>query len=245
MKRLSSYDQHFLRSTRLVAELVGHTNIRKNDLVYDFGAGSGVITSVLVRRAAQVVAVEKEPHALAALRKNLGDVANLKIVSSDILAVELPAEKYKVFANPPFSIISDLVRRLAEASNPPVSIYLISQRQFALKIVPSDKHFTSALGIELAPIYQAKIRKPLRKTDFTPPPAVDTVLLELRRRDEPLVEIKLMKEFRNFVRECFASSIAFQKMPRSEANISPERKPSELSPDEWIRLWHTSRGHSA
>lgn len=51
MKRLHTYaQQHFLRSPRLVAELIGHSNIRKNDTVYDLGAGSGVIASVLARR---------------------------------------------------------------------------------------------------------------------------------------------------------------------------------------------------
>lgn len=64
MSRNHVYAQHFLRNPRVVAELVGHSNIRKNDTVYDLGAGSGVITSVLARRAKNIIAVEIERAAL-------------------------------------------------------------------------------------------------------------------------------------------------------------------------------------
>src|SRR4051812_28038866 len=50
MPRLHTYSQHFLRSPRIVAELIGHSNVRKNDIVYDLGAGSGVIASVLANK---------------------------------------------------------------------------------------------------------------------------------------------------------------------------------------------------
>ncbi|HTK39778.1 MAG TPA: rRNA adenine dimethyltransferase family protein [Patescibacteria group bacterium] len=243
MIRKHEYDQHFLRSPRLVAELIGHSNIRKNDTVYDFGAGSGVISSVLAHRARRVVAVENEPATFQALTKNMAAHENVHCIRADALTVSLPNDSYKVFANPPFSIISDLVRRLMEAPQPPKSIYLIAQKQFARKIVPSDAHFTSALGIEIAPLYAARIRKPLRKTDFTPPPAVDTVLLELRLRDAPLIESRDLPRYRSFVRECFASSRTFNALDRSAVGISPERKPSELTVAQWISLFtaHSTR----
>lgn len=54
MKRLAEYSQYFLQSPELVKELIGHSNIRKNDTVYDIGAGSGTISSVLAQRAKRV-----------------------------------------------------------------------------------------------------------------------------------------------------------------------------------------------
>ncbi len=237
MKRRHEYDQHYLSGPRLVAELIGHSNLRKNDLVYDFGAGSGVITSVLARRVRSVVAVELEPNALELLKRNVSQFENVTVLRGDALGVSLPNEPYKVFANPPFSITAALIKRLSESALPPKAMYFVVQRQFARKTVPSDQHFTSALGIALSPLYTARIRKPLHKTDFTPPPAVDTVLLELKLRETPLLEPAQMPAYREFISMCFADPKVFARTPRQRFGISPERKPSELTPEQWIQLF--------
>lgn len=236
MVRDHRYDQHFLRNPRLVAELVGHSNIRKNDVVYDLGAGSGVITSVLARRCRQVVAVEVESRALELLRRNTAELANVTIIQNDIRDVKLPATPYKVFANIPFSLSTNVVRRLTETSHPPRAIYLIVQRQFARKLTMGE-HFTSQLGAQIAPTFTARVRRPLRKTDFTPPPAVDTALLELKLRLEPLLSAAELPAYRDFVARCFAEQKFYARQPRETAGISSERKPSELDAEQWVHLY--------
>ena len=119
----------------------------------------------------------------------------------------------------------------------PRSIYLIVQKQFAQKLVPSDRHFTSQLGAQLAPWWQTRIRRPLRRTNFTPPPAVDTVLLELKPQSEPLLSTLERDKYQSFVAKCYASQKVFAAVPRAKASINPERKPSELTPEEWVRLY--------
>jgi len=220
-----------------VAELVGHSNIRKNDVVYDLGAGSGVIASVLANRCKKVIAVEVEPTALRNLRKNLGNVLNVNIVVQDILTLEIPEDRYKIFSNIPFSEGAAIVRKFTEADNPPIAMYLIAQKQFARKLVPSDQHFTAQLGAQLAPRFTARIRKPLRKTDFTPPPGVDTVLLELKLREELLLPAERLPQYREFVARCFAEQKFFASTNRTKAGISPEKIPSQLTVDEWLRLF--------
>lgn len=239
MSRSHVHAQHFLRSPRLVAELVGHSNIRKNDVVYDLGAGSGVIASVLANRCKKVIAVEVEPNALKNLCKNLGNVLNVDIIEQDILALKIPDGRYKIFSNIPFSQSAEIVRKFTEADNPPIAMYLIVQKQFARKLVPSDRHFTAQLGAQLAPQFSTRIRKPLRKTDFTPPPAVDTVLLELKLREEPLLPANEVPVYRDFVARCFAEQKFFATTPRAKAGISSEKIPSQLSVDEWLRLFKT------
>lgn len=234
MARLHTHSQHFLRSPRLVAELIGHSNLRKNDLVYDLGAGSGVITSVLAGRVRQVVAVEIEPGALKSLRQNVGHVPNVTITEKDILALDPPAEPYKIFANIPFSLSADIVRKFTGAANPPKAMYLIVQKQFARKLVPGNDHFTSQLSAEIAPLVTVRVRKPLRKTDFTPPPAVDTVLLEIKRREMPLVTPDELPHYREFVTRSFAEQKYFTSLKKP---FSPELRPSQLTPEQWLELY--------
>ena len=236
-RRVATHGQHFLRNPRLIAELVGHSTIRRGDTVIDIGAGSGAITAVLARRVRRVVAYENEPGALEILRRTMQRYDNVAVVAGDFLQAELPSEPYKVFANIPFHLSAPIVRRLAMGVSPPRAIYLIVQRQFARKLAPSDQHFTSMLGAQLAPWWAVRIRRPLKRTDFTPPPAVDTVLLELKLRQEPLLDEACRSEFENFVAQCYRSQAAFAATPRHQAGISPERKPSELTPEQWARLF--------
>ncbi|MBR0431788.1 methyltransferase [Candidatus Saccharibacteria bacterium] len=174
--------QHFLRSPRLALMLIGHSNIKKRDLVIDIGAGSGVITTALAKRCREVWAVEPDHQTAEKLRENLKkyQIENVKVIEQDFLTIDLPTEEYKVFANPPFHLSSQIVHKLIESANPPQSFYLILQKQFALKLLNTNRHYTSQLGQELIVKYQTKIKYPLKPTDFTPPPAVPTVLFEAK-----------------------------------------------------------------
>lgn len=209
MKRLHTYSQHFLRSPAFIKELVGHSNIRKNDVVYDLGAGSGAISAVLATRAKQVVAVELEPATLAVLRRNMKRYGNVQVVAGDILSVPFPAEPFKIFANIPFHVSSALVRRITEEPSGLKSAYLIVQKQFARKLLIDSDYFTGVLGAMIAPWYTARIRRPLRKTDFWPHPNVDTVLLELKPREAPLLPLERQQDYIVMVERAFHDKAFF------------------------------------
>ena len=175
--------QHFLKNPRLALILIGHSNLKKRDLVIEIGAGSGVITSALSKRVRKVIAIEPDATTAAKLRENLKKrgLENVEVVEIDFLDYDLPDEPYKVFSNPPFHLSSAIVHKLIEADNPPEAFYLILQKQFALKLLNTDRHYTSQLGLQLIQKYQTRIRLPLKPTDFTPPPAVPTVLFEAKK----------------------------------------------------------------
>lgn len=237
MKRLDEFSQVFLRDPRLVVELVGHSNIRKNDLVLDIGAGSGVISGVLAGRCKMVYAIESEPRMAEKLRANTGKFSNVKVVQADFMQYDLPPGPYKVFANIPFHLSSPIVRRLTEAPNPPKSVYLVVQKQFANKLLANDKHFTSQLGAFVAPWWSARIRRPLKKTDFFPRPAVDTVLLELKQRETPLLPLGAAKSYRTFITKAFETPAFYRDLPLVTASISPELTPSQLTAEQWANLF--------
>lgn len=181
--RNPTLSQHFLKSPRLALFLIGHSNLKKRDTVIEIGAGSGVITSALSYRVKEVIAIEPDHLTAEKLRQNLEkrNIKNVTIIEKDFLDYDLPSAPYKVFSNPPFHISSKIIHKLIEANNPPESFYLILQKQFALKLLNTDRHYTSQLGQELIQKYQTKIRYPLKPTDFTPPPAVPTVLFEAKK----------------------------------------------------------------
>lgn len=176
--------QHFLKSPRLALMLIGHSNLKKRDLVVEIGAGSGVITSALSHRVRQVIAIEPDSKTAAKLRENLKkrEILNVEVVEKDFLDYKLPDEPYKIFANPPFHLSSAILHKLCESENPPDAIYLILQKQFALKLLNNTRHYTSQLGFLLTAKYDTKIRLPMKPNDFTPPPAVSCVFFEAKKK---------------------------------------------------------------
>ena len=189
-------DQNFLKNPRLALYLIGHSNIKKRDIVLEIGAGSGVITTALAKRCKKVIAIEKDHKTADRLRQNLKErkISNIEVLEGDFREIPLPNESYKVFANPPFSLSADTFYKLLGLKNVdgkiiepvhnsrqrPEAIYLILQKQFALKLIITERHYTSQLGKILSKYYSTKIRLPLRPTDFTPPPKVPTVLFEAK-----------------------------------------------------------------
>ena len=181
--RNPNLSQHFLKNPRLALILIGHSNLKKRDTVIEIGAGSGVITSALAHRVAHVIAIEKDHLTAKKLRENLAKrhLDNVEVIEADFLDYKLPTTPYKVFSNPPFHLSSAIIHKLIETDNPPESFYFILQKQFALKLLNTDRHYTSQLGYALTKDYTTKIRLPLKPTDFTPPPAVPTVFFEAKR----------------------------------------------------------------
>ena len=139
--------------------LVGHSNIRKRDFTLDIGAGSGVFTFALSKKSAQVLAIESDRETFKKLQNNTKNLENVEVLCADFLHFNLSKlpKNYKVCANIPFHLSSPIIQKLTNAQNSPKSIYLILQKQFARKLIVSDKNFTSALGVKIFPFFESKI----------------------------------------------------------------------------------------
>lgn len=237
MKRRHDYAQHFLRSPALVKELIGHSNIKKTDTILDIGAGSGIITTALASRVNNVIAVENEPVAAKKLRTNIEGFSNITVFEDDFLAMELPPVPYKVFANIPFQMSADIVRKLTSSESMPSDIYLVVQLQFARKLLIGTDQFTGMLGAQLSPWWATKIRRPLQRTDFWPHPNVDTALVHLEKRNDVLIPMSQRAPFWSFTERCFHDQVYFAKLDIQTRLATKKLRPSELSAAQWVELY--------
>ena len=242
MARKHRISQNFLRSPRIALMLVGHSNIRKRDFTLDIGAGSGVFTFALSKKSAQVLAIEFDRETFKKLQNNTKNLANVEILCADFLNFNLSKlpKNYKVCANIPFHLSSPIINKLITSQNQPKSIYLILQKQFARKLIAGDKNFTSALGVKVFPFFEVKIKKPLHKTDFTPPPAVETVFFEVKRYETSLIQLKEQPKFNDFVDKMFAVPNFYRQNCGLKFRT---KKPSELKGEDWLEIW-ASQGES-
>jgi 23S rRNA (adenine-N6)-dimethyltransferase len=238
MKRLDSYSQHNLRGQDFIKELIGHTNIKPSDIVYDIGAGTGAISAALSAKVLHVYAIEFEPIAAEKLRENMRAYENVTVKEGDFLEMVLPNGAYKIFANIPFHLSSPIIHKITEAPNPPSAAYLIVQKQFANKLLPNYDGFTGQLGMMIGPTFGVRIRRPLKRSDYTPPPAVDTVLIEIKKREEPFIPLNEMQKYRTFIEGCFSDPKIFAKTPRAKIGLREGIKPSEMKLHQWVELFN-------
>jgi len=111
-RRRAELGQHFLAGGWLAAELVEQAGVRAGDLVVEIGAGTGVLTEALARRAGRVVAIEYDPRLAERARARLAGFGNVRVVTADALALPPPRRPFRVMANLPFGSTAAVLRRL-------------------------------------------------------------------------------------------------------------------------------------
>ena len=89
--------------------------------------------------------------------------------------------------------------------------------------------------------YSVKILSTLKKTDYTPPPAVDTVFIEIKRRKQPLIEPAQLDAYKLFTERCFSDQTFLSRQPLHVIGATPGLSPSRLSLSQWVLLFHASR----
>ena len=243
--------QNFLRDPKLVERIVRRADIRPTDVVYDLGAGTGVLTDGLARRAERVIAIERDPRLYASLHRRFAEHPNVEVRRADILEHPLPRSEHVVFASPPFDITSAVVQKVTAAPVAPREAYLALQRGAAERYVGAPRQTLAALLI--APWFNAEIVHRFARTDFVPSPAVDVVLLRLRKRGPPLVAPRRARLYRDLTTAAFTTressvggalaQVLGSRVARrllAEARIDPGSMPSAIGRAAWLRLFDRS-----
>lgn len=246
-----SLGQHWLFDSHSLGAVCDAAKIQPGDTILEIGPGLGPLTIELTQRAKQVVAVEFDEKLARELPARVC-AKNLKVVHSDILKFDLsqlPAG-YKVVANVPYYITSSILKLLTESPTPPVSTTLLVQKEVAQRIVaqPGDMSILAVAAqfyavAHLGPIVTAE--------KFDPPPKVDSQIITLQMRPQPLFTDIKPKDFfkvvkagfgekRKTLRNSLSGGLQIEK-PEVEAllrsvKIDPGARAEQLSLDEWHLL---------
>jgi 16S rRNA (adenine1518-N6/adenine1519-N6)-dimethyltransferase len=255
-----SLGQNFLLDLDVVDASLTAANIGPEDTVLEVGPGAGVLTLALVRAARRVVAVELDRDMLRILAAVRRDHRNLELVEANIIAFPpsdfVGDDRYKVVANLPYYLTSVAIRHFLEAQHRPELLVLLLQREVAERLcaTPNDMSLL-ALSVQL---YAApEILRIVPPTSFYPEPKVESALVRLTLRAEPLLPRECIPTFFLLAQAGFSdrrkqlhNSLRINlRMPPEEvatllatAGIDGRRRAETLSIPEWGTLVAAAKG---
>lgn len=243
--------QHFTKNRSLIYSMINEATIAHHDLVLDIGAGKGVLTIPLVKKANRVVAIERDPDLASKLKKALINQSNVKILDMDFRDTPLPKRPFKVVANIPYGITTDIFGKLMD--NPDSNFEggtIIIEWGAALKFTKACQ--ASPRIVSWNTFYEIEILQKVSRHCFHPPPTVDSALLKINRRKDLVISYEEYDSYLSFVafmlnphgvlakkalRKVFTKTQVKRMM--SDKGISRQGLIQDLSVSQWTHCYQT------
>lgn len=204
--------QHFLINRGVLQKIIRTISPRADELIIEIGPGKGALTIPLAQEAGKVIAIEKDKNLAANLK--CMRIPHLIVVENDVLKVDfrkmLGQEKtfenrVKLVGNLPYSISTPLLFRVLEDKDLfPVAVFLV-QKEVAERVCaePGSKRY-APLSILFQRSFIVRLHFVVSPGSFSPPPKVESAVLYLRRRPDPLFEVGNEARFQKLLRAAFA-----------------------------------------
>jgi len=254
MKKASNFakkslGQNFLQNSNIRQQIIESAGNIKGKEILEIGPGLGFLTTELLNQSAQVTAVEIDERAVEILLRDLGHKENFKLIEGDILQQDLDEifvhKSYSIIANIPYNITSPILRKiLADTENKPQKTILMVQKEVAEKICNNKKRSILSISVEI--YAEPKILFGVSKENFSPVPKVDSAVIEIVTRPEPLIPKMIEKEFFVVVNAGFSQKRkklgnvfkSFFGIPTSRllGKIDPNQRAETLSIDDWLEI---------
>ena len=245
--------QHWLRDEASLESIIDTAELEPHDTVLEIGPGQGDLTKYLLDEVDTVIAVELDADMVEHLVQTLPD-GKLFLMHQDIREFDftrLPPG-YKVVANIPYYITSNLVRQLLEQPNKPATITLLVQKEVAERMTakPGD---LSVLGVSVQFYADAELGDVIEAQHFDPPPKIDSQVVHMRVLGYPRFDVDEKKFFRlvkagfsakrKKLKSALAGGLRLSKEQTAEllssAGVSPDSRAQELSLQDWHKLYNS------
>ncbi len=257
------FAQHWLKSQKVLQEIVSAGQLKDGDRLLEIGAGTGILTEVLLPHVNKLLAIEIDRQLCKILVKKFGEKNNFLLLEGDFLELNLPEilsqfpsfENYnKVVANIPYHITGEIIKRLLGTISKPNlkpldSIVLLIQKEVGDRLIAKEntKEF-GALSLKVQYLADCEIICQVPSKAFYPAPKVDSVVIRLCPRENPhkadnpnqletLIKLGFASR-RKMLKNNLKSLIPEEKLTDllTQIEINPQARAENLSLEKWISL---------
>lgn len=204
--------QNFLTESWVPEQIAAESGANRTSGVLEIGPGVGCLTKELSRVSGKVCAVELDERLPRVLRKTLADCGNVRIISADIMKLDLEQlvrDEFSgltplVCANLPYNITTPVLTKLIE-SRLFDSMTVMVQKEVAQRLCAEpDSREYGAFGIFVQYHTRPEFLFEVSPGCFTPRPKVTSAVVRLRRRAVPAVNVTDEALYFRLVRAAFS-----------------------------------------
>ncbi|MDR2943880.1 MAG: 16S rRNA (adenine(1518)-N(6)/adenine(1519)-N(6))-dimethyltransferase RsmA [Methanosarcinales archaeon] len=172
-------DQHFLTDAAVLDEIIDAAQLEPSDIVLEIGGGIGNLSERIAPRVSELIIIELDPQMVRILKSRLSVYENIKIISGNVMDVDLSELPFnKIVANLPYSISSDVTLKFLQRDFD--RAVLMYQYEFARRLTaePGGKEY-GRLSVHVRYKTDASMILKVPKSAFEPAPKVDSAVISL------------------------------------------------------------------
>ncbi len=193
--------QHFLNSIYIAKKIVNFADV-KEEVVIEIGAGKGMLTRELTKKARTVYAIEIDPECATILNDKV--LNNVEVINKDFLDLDLKEYTGSVIVgNIPYSITTKIIEKLVKDRDYFQRAVLTIQKEYGERLLAQpgstgyssitcyvNYHFNVLKGFVIPPRF------------FSPAPKVSSIVIKLIHKEKPFF-LDDETEFFNFIKGIF------------------------------------------
>lgn len=249
------FGQHFLNDRRILGRMADALDPRPGETVIEIGPGQGSLTAVLEPRAHRLVLVELDRDLARDLRARYHAHERVHVVQADVLEaplVELSGGgPWCVTGNIPYYITTPIIFHALAAPRPRAIVLLIQEEVGERLAAAAGSAEYGALSVTAQALATITRHGRVPRGAFAPPPRVDSIIVALTPREQPLVQPAEEGPFKTLVQGAF--SLRRKQMLRvlrtffdvdaataadllQRCGIARDVRPETLTPEEYVAL---------
>ena len=205
------YGQNFLLDDNILKNIVKSAELKKDTNVIEIGPGLGFLTNYLQQATTNVLCYEIDEQMV----EHLNELNyNISIINDDFLKRNLNKDFKNIFdnsnnitlvANLPYYITTPILLKVLEETTRIDKMIVMMQTEVAKRLCgkPSTKDY-NALSVLIQYFTNPRIIFNVSPKSFFPEPNVESSVVMIEKKEEPLLEVENLDFFLKFNRNIFA-----------------------------------------
>ncbi len=253
LKPLKRFGQNYLKDRNILNKIINEINPQKDDSIIEIGPGTGVLTSKLVEKTDNLLAVEIDKRVSDYLREKF---PSIKLITNDFMNISLPDiyssynKRLRIAGNIPYNLTSPILFKLMDNYKIISDAVFMVQYEVAKRITAkSGTKDYGILSVLLSYFSDVKLCFKVSPNVFYPKPKVFSAVIHVLFKQE--INEEIINVFINVVKSSFGnrrktlknslSNSIFGNIDFKNSEVDLSLRPEQLELHDFIKLAEFAR----